>query len=243
MIDVDCERVGALFKSAEDADSMKQLCANHYGHAGRLLIPNAHNIKEIYSRFNPDDLGEAVAPIAKRARKRFALVAAVGMAAVRYGVVPWQYDDVLAAVKRVFECWHETSSSVSDIDRGVQSVMDFMLEHEARFQKDKFTEHDAKFSYTPQNRAGWVKDDLYHFTSKAFKESCNGADAEKVKRAIKELGFLYAPQDGRLTNSIKVDGETRRVVSVKSGILSKSLKNGGNPGNPLTLARVTEVTT
>jgi hypothetical protein len=100
---------------------------------------------------------------------------------------------------------------VSDTERGVAAVRDFVLKHASRFETD-----DSK--QIPHNRAGWIRDGMYHFTSEAFKEACAGADPVKVKRALRECGLLHRSKG--LNSNIRINGVATSVTSVLGSISS-----------------------
>jgi putative DNA primase/helicase len=221
MIDLDLAAIGDLFKSSEEADAMKKLCATHYGHAGPAMLEAIPDLVDGWSDFDHSEIGTAVTAIAKRVRARFALVAYTGVIAVNASILPWNEEQVMGAVKSAYSAWHDRINVVSDIDRGVESVKNFILKHESRFELP-IDEH------TPRDRAGWFRDDLYHFTDEAFKEACAGGDAKKVRQALKDAGLLHTSTGNK--SKIRVRGVTKpvRVTSVKAEILG-----GSDPTDPI----------
>ena len=73
---------------------------------------------------------------------------------------------------------------------------------------------------TPNDQAGWFKNDTYHFTPETFKEACGGDLELEVKRSLRNAGLLHLERPDRLNNRISVTGFKRRVnvISVKSEI-------------------------
>ena len=213
MIDLDLAVIGDLFKSAEEANAMKKLCATHFGHAGPAMLKAIPDLAAGWSEFDKASIGSTFTPIATRVRARFALVAYTGVIAVRADILPWTEKQVMDAVKTAYSAWHDRINVVSDIDRGVESVRDFILKHESRFELPN-DEH------TPRDRAGWFRDDLYHFTDEAFKEACAGGDAKKVRQALKNAGLLHTSTGNK--SKIRVRGKQVRVTSVKAEILGSA---------------------
>ncbi len=224
MIDVDLSQLEALFSGADEANAMKKHCALHYGHAGVELISRIDDLSEGWKEFDYSVIGTANTPIAKRVLTRFALVAHTGIIAVKAGILPWTESQVISSVNACYSAWHSQIDIVSDVDRGVDAIRDFILSDDARFERDNSTP-------IPQNRAGWFRGDMYHFAPKAFKEACKGVDAVKVKKSLKELGYLHINKVGKLTSNISVGKTSTSVVSVKAEILNKSLLSGGIRGN------------
>ena len=219
LVDLDLATIGKLFDSAEQANAMKKLCATHYGHAGISMIKKIPDLTLGWSYFDHSIIGEATTAIASRVRTRFALVAHTGIIAVRADILPWSEQQIIDAVKSAYTAWHDQINAVSDVDRGVVAVRDFILKHESRFE---FTNAQVP----PRDRAGWCKGDLYHFIPAAFKEACAGSDPVKVKQALNDAGVLHHTKG--LNANIRVDGKTVTVVSVKPQIMSELSKNSSS---------------
>ena len=239
LLDLDLSSTEPLFNCAEEADAMKVLFANHFGHAGIEFIKRVDDLTTGWKEFDTSQIGEASEPIASRALKRFALVAYTGMIAARAGILPWTEDQILGSAKTAYSAWLSRINITSDIDRGIESVIDFILAHESRFES-------LSSEITPHNRAGWHRDDMYHFTPSAFNEACNGVDPANVKRELEKRKLLHLNKDKGFNSNITVGGKTVSVVSVKSQVISGPLKNsgnGGNGGNPPVTTRVSGNTT
>lgn len=237
LVDLDLASIGKLFDSAEHANAMKKLCATHYGHAGSAMIKKVPDLVLGWSDFDHSIIGEATTAIANRVRTRFALVAHTGVIAIRAGILPWSEQQIIDAVKAAYTAWHDQINVVSDIDRGLVAVRDFILKHESRFE---FT--DAKLP--PRDRAGWLRDGLYHFTPATFKDACAGSDPLKVKQALNNAGLLHHTKG--FSSNIRVDGKNVSVVSVKPQIMSELSKNSSSSGSTsskLDTARVSAATT
>jgi len=218
LVDIDLSVNEKLFKNAGEANSMKKLCANHYGHAGVEMLKAIPDLTYGWKDFDQSIIGEAATSIASRVRTRFALVAYTGVIAAKAGILPWRKEQIIESVKSAYLSWHDNISVVSDIDRGVEAVKDFILKHESRFETN--SEHP------PANRAGWYRDGMYHFSPAAFKEACSGSDPTKVKKALRDLGLLHTNKRKGFQSTVKVSKKSINVISVKSEILSNSLKQG-----------------
>ena len=219
LVDIDLTALEALFTGAGQADALKKICATHFGHVGIELIRKVPDLTEGWDDFNQAQIGEAATAITKRVRKRFALVAHTGVLAVEAGILPWSKEQVIESAQAVYQAWHEHSGAVSDIDRGVMSVKDFILKKESQFEI-------PNQEYPVRDRAGWKRDGLYHFTSNAFAGACGGCDPVKVKKALKDVGLLHFSKG--LNSNIRVDGKNTSVVSVKAEIFSYLSKNTGS---------------
>ncbi len=203
-----------LFKSSEEADRIKQLCADHYGHVGALAVEQMHQWALGWRDFNHDCLGEAVTSIHRRVRARFALVAFVGQQACAAGLLPWNQQAAIEAAQSAYQAWL-TRQNVDDTDRGVEAVRAFILANASRFQVGNTS--------PPRDRAGWYQDNAYHFTPEGFKEACNCADVQSVKKALNRQGYLKSNRVDAFSNVITVpDSDTKvSAYSVLETILGE----------------------
>jgi putative DNA primase/helicase len=205
--------LGDTFPDAKSADRVKHGCAEHFGHAGPDLL-KAEGVLLGWSTFNHDTIGKARTTEAERVRKRFALVAHVGIKAATAGILPWNREEILEAVRIAYQSWASRSTGVSDAERGLVNVANFILAHGAsRFELDSAT-------VPVRDRAGWFRGGRYHFTPEAFKEACNGAPVEATRKAIKARGWLHTNEAGRLTSTIRHQHQTVRVTSVETDLLT-----------------------
>ncbi len=201
------------FTSGKEADLVKRECARHYGHAGPALLESG-DLMSSWSDFDHEQIGHAVTNEAGRVRKRFALAAYAGVLGVEREILPWTVEQVIEATRSAYAGWLTSSDGVSDVERGVENVVDFLLAHGAsRFEQ----QHDQ---HVTRDRAGWFRDGMYHFTPKAFREACAGAPDKDVKKALRERGLLHTNRQGTFTATIRVDGQTTNVVSVRASVLS-----------------------
>ncbi len=229
-----------LFPDAAAADAMKRAVADHHGHAGPAFLELGRDFLALrVGMVKPEELGEALTNEAERVRKRFALVAAAGEIAIEAKILPWEPGAALEASRHAFSLWRGALPAQDDAERGVQNVRDFILRHEARFEVCGYD------PVTPRDRAGWVKDGLYHFTKEAFAEACSGVNQQTVLKALAERGLLHLQETGRHRSKMKVEPGKPPVsgYSVKIAILAGDSGDTGDspcatrvsavPGNPI----------
>lgn len=211
LIDIDLSALPPLFPDKQAADAMKRLCAEHYGHAGPELL-RIPSLAEAWDSFDQEQIGPADSNIEGRARTRIALVAYTGMLAAHHGIVPWTMQQVLESCQQVYEAWRGQLDTVDDTERGIIAVRDFILAHDSRFER-------PEQQYPTRDRAGWLRDGFYHFSKEGFKEACNGADAEKVRKALKDAGLLHINKPKGLLSNVRVGERIISATSVKAEIL------------------------
>jgi len=213
-----------MFPHRESADAMKKGCAEVYGLAGPAFIESG-NLLDGWNEMTADKIGDAPTPESGRVRDRFRLIAHAGELAIRRGILPWDQGDVLDACKSVFESWKQTGHGISDAERGIANVRDFIMAYgSSRFERD-----DVKND--PINRAGVFRDGCYHFSKVAFKAACGGVLADTVKHALADADLLHINETGKYVSKVRIDGKLTRVVSVKTDILSEVEKTTGDTGD------------
>jgi hypothetical protein len=221
--------IGEAFGCGRDADRMKALCSEHFGHAGRELLRSG-DLTEGWDAFDRDTIGSAMTPEAGRVRERFALVCHAGQLASRRGIVPWAVEQVVNACRVSYVSWQGTISGASEAERGIRNVRDFIMIHgSARFERDDDAGSMGSQRRAVINRAGWMRDGIFHFHPKAFKEACDGVSPDVVKRSLHAAGHLHIADGARLSARIRVNSGRVRVVSVKARLLDSGVdgREGG----------------
>ncbi|MBV0932031.1 DUF927 domain-containing protein [Marinobacterium weihaiense] len=211
LIDIDVAKAPPITRDAEESNTLKQHCADHYGMAGPELLERVSDLTEGWKELDYLLLGPADTPLAHRARQRFALVWHTGLIAIKAGVLPWQEADILDAVRIAYGIWLEQISTVSDEHRGIVNVMNFILANESRFETGN-EQHPVR------DRVGWIRDGRYCFSLAGFKEACAGVNEGQTKQALNDANLLH--RTANLTARIRVNGQTTNVVAVKAEILS-----------------------
>ncbi|WP_022947144.1 DUF927 domain-containing protein [Methylohalobius crimeensis] len=217
LADIPIDQV-TLFRDADEADTIKHICASHFGHVGPLFIEHGTQMMlNHWKAFEESMVGEARTPEAGRVRKRFALAACAGELAIRIGLLPWNEGDALNAARFAYEVWRGSQSSSTDAERGIVAIQDFILKNDSRFER---LDGDI-----PRDRAGWVRDGFYHFTPESFKEALNGANQNAALKELMEMRLLHR-QGREYKSRIRVNGERIPVFSIKSSILSPDSPDG-----------------
>jgi len=213
-----------LFTGRKDADAMKHGCAKYYGLAGIAFLQSG-DLLEGWNDTQADKIGDAPTAEAGRVRDRFRLVAHAGELAIKRGLLPWNQGQVLDACKSVFAGWKSSGNGMSDAERGIENIRNFLL----AFGDSRF-EYESDHKRDPVDRAGSYNGGCYNFTPAAFKEACKGVLADTVKRALRDAGLLRIDATGRLNAWAGIGGGRVRCVCVKDTILSGLVKTGGTDG-------------
>jgi len=160
-----------------------------------------------------------VAAEAVRAMDRLAIVQVAGEWATELGILPLSRDEIRAAVRTVRHAWLTEGGHLTEGQRGLLAVRDFILRHRSRFA-------DAYDAEGPliRDRAGYIDraNRLYLFTTAAFAEACEGMDSREVVRTLRSQGWLATnePSRGTVRRQIPAEGDQRiRFYAVRTAIL------------------------
>jgi hypothetical protein len=215
------------------------MMVDHFSTAAEVRAHVRDRLKEVMPALTTKTLPAETA----RAVRRFALIAVVGEFAAQRGLIPATASDVRQCVKHAVGNWLNASAETDD-SRIISNVRGFILRHAARFQPVRTDEHDAGhggWSQTPRekdpvrDRVGWVNhaDGLWMFTDAGLIEAAPGNDKTTVACALRQAGFLFTNEAGKLKARVTTGEEAARpwLYAVKSTILS-STGGGSCPACP-----------
>jgi uncharacterized protein (DUF927 family) len=152
----------------------------------------------------------------------FALPAIVGVLAVGYEVFPADLN-ILESVKFVFNRWLQDRGGKKNVEdeKIVQHVMDFLMQHSARFMELRNGETEE--NRTTYNLLGYFQKEnnktTYYLILKSFKEEiCENFSDRTIRDALKKKGVLITEleNNGRERDPRKrINGENpRRFVTI-----------------------------
>ncbi|WP_386176891.1 DUF927 domain-containing protein [Sulfitobacter sp. R86518] len=205
------------------AEQIVQLSKESYGHAGPTFVehlvrdpePPLATAREVINGFLDDVVATDDDPQVRRVAKHFGVVAAAGVLATKFGVVPWADGAAIDAVKTCFVAWREArGSSASEDERDAIRILKrfFELSGRSRFEPineghnedvpDRLEERPvyARCGYrtTIPDKDG-VPRTVYYVTSEAWhSEICDGRDGELVARIARKHGALIPGEGTRL---------------------------------------------
>ena len=233
---IDIEVNQNMFKSRAQVDSLKRACAQYYGTLGPAFV-NAIVAKFTSTslrRIIQDNLDQTlnrlissqgkVNAIQQRALRRFAMAETSGHLLVYLKVIPnLTNDTVRKAITTVVEDWMPRSVGLSDGERAITALKEFILKYrDTRFKertefisldKDRLSREIA--GYYDQENGNRVK---YYLLPEAFKEA-TGSEPRMTAAVLREQKYLITDRADRNTCRISVDGQQIAVYGVKSEIL------------------------
>jgi putative DNA primase/helicase len=223
--------------AASFADHLKAASTHYYGTAGREWLKNLADdpegmgqaAREIIDAWRAVHVQEDVAGQVGRAASRFAVLAAAGALATRFGILPWGRGEAEGAVGACFEAWRGArrgGDGAAEDAQAVAMVRRFIALHgSSRFEGAGGSGDGMQRTI---NRAGWVKTDIddarrYLILPEIWHdEVVPGLDPETAARALHRAGFLMpGTEGGRLTRKERVPGlaNPARVYAVRESIL------------------------
>ncbi|WP_016955508.1 DUF927 domain-containing protein [Catenovulum agarivorans] len=200
-------------------------------------------IENVIEGFTVTVLSEKASGQAKRAAKKFALVAAAGLLAVELKITAWHQDHVLEALDTLFTHWlnargGEGNIEVIEIIKHIR--LQFELHGEGRFTRwdevkslsdEQSTVIDTHVPRTPEQwgfKRGLVEkstldgDTLafeYYVHPTVFEQVvCRGYDYKRVARLLKDIGALVLTEseqkEGRLKTKARIPGSGKKRVHI-----------------------------
>lgn len=205
------------------ADHLKAAAAVHFGHPLRVFLRKLVEerpfdrirrfVEALVAEMTPAGADGQV----RRAAARFAVIAAGGETARRFGIVPWAEGEAIGAAKRLFREWLAArgGSEPAEIAAGLTAVRHFIEAHGAsRFAP--WSEPDR----VVQNRAGFSRSDnggaTFYVLPEAWRSDVlAGHDAGLIAREMARRGMIKATADGKPQTKQRLpDGSERKVYVV-----------------------------
>ena len=215
--------------AAEFVKKLKNDCARYYGVAGpqylrTLILSYPDHAEAVYNlRARVDEWsagalesGRTISGLHERGLQRFALVAVAGALACEWGILPIDTEDLDSAILEVSRSWLDDAVSLTDGERGVRAVREFLQRH----QLSRFPYLSTFDSEKTRDCAGYRTSDLFLFTDAGFKEACGEYGISEVADELKRKDLLVLDDSTR--NKAKhffPGGQRLRFYKVRFAIL------------------------
>jgi len=214
---------------AEFVKKLKYDCARYYGYAGPeflkalILSYSGHAEAAFNFRARVDEWcagavesGRPISGLHERGLLRFALVAVAGGLACEWGILPIDSEDVDRSVLEVAHSWLDDAISLTDGERGVRAVREFLQRHQ--FSRFPFPQENEAFG--ARDCAGFRSGDFFLFTDAGFREACGAYGIPQVAEELKRRGILVIDDPARIKAKHLFSGGHRyRFYKVRSCIL------------------------
>jgi len=224
--------------SRKFSDLLKENAALSYGVAARVFLSKLarQDFEEIrqaifitQTRFVDAVARDADGQV-QRVAQRFALMAAGGDLATRWGITGWRRDEALGAAKRCFCDWLASrgTNGPAELTDGIAQVRSFI---EAN-GNSRFEHWKGEAERPTINRVGFRReqhgDTLYYILPEAWKrEVCKGFDHQMIARALLERDILVPGEAGHLQKKVRLPGMRNPA---RCYVLQSSIMESGSNG-------------
>lgn len=212
-------------KAAQKVTDLKLACSQYYGVAGHVylehLVKLANEQEQLriwLERFTLVEtvLAESVPtlqPEQRRAVKRFALVAVGLILAIEAGVISVSEKEIMATVEHVLRLWLVEMPTVSEAERGVEHLKQYILRNPNRFEEVS--------NPTPRgtNLVGYydAEKGIYLILKEAMAEVVGRSNFKPILAKLDDMGML-------VKNNTNNDGSKR--PSYKMVLANKNSATG-----------------
>ena len=225
--------------SADFVDALRENCAAHYGWAGPRFIEHLLDVLE-----SPEEQQELADTYRKcqdrlansgleaeqyRVIKRFALVLLAGIYAARYDIIPLEEEEIIASVEAICSRWLSAAEPLSDTERAIKSIKDYLTANIAGFQDM------GASSNTFRNLLGYQKDingqSHYLFPKETFDKAVKRSNHRTLLRKLDQLGFLHKNNGERYQSRFSISERKGDSDSPKLSFyaISAEILNHGEP--------------
>ncbi len=222
------ERLHGKANGGAFADTLRVNAGRYYGTAFRAFLeslvkdrPSAIAFaREVQQKFEKDNATAGSTEIG-RALSQFAVLAAAGELAAKFGVVPWPAGEATTAAKAVFGSWLKLRGTTGDADAeaGIKHIRLMIEKGEKQFQ-------DVGSSEPPYDRLGWKKTDkdgklsAYLIAPETFRTRfCEGRNMDVVLAELDNQDLLLKDKNS-LQHQSRVEGQKARFYAIKAEIVA-----------------------
>ena len=191
---------------------------------------NSHKdfVNNLIVKFENECCPQQASEQVRRTAKYFALVAASGELAIKFGVLPWDSGNSIKAARRCMLDWiaFRGGLDAAEVREAAYRVRDFISRHGT----SRFYPLEAATDRVVLNCAGYRKegrdeeDMLFLITPTVFRdEICVGGDYKNIARFLIEAGYLKKRADGRHCQNHKIPGISKSLpfYTVSASILAE----------------------
>lgn len=216
------EELHGFASGATLADHLMAICGQYHGVASRQFLEKlvkgeeqvTHFVKESMKLFTLQLLPKDSNGQISRVLNRFALVAAGGELATKFGITEWNEGEASKMVAKCFSDWLSNRGLTSHEEKEAleQVRLFFQLHGDSRFAR---WEDSEEVSNRVLNRVGYKKKasmdesqsfDFYVFRDTFKKEICKGLDSSFVAKVCIKYGLLIPDSHNKATRSERLPG-------------------------------------
>lgn len=222
------EELGQFRTEGEMAEYIGQTACSIYGHAGPEFVrqmvadkeTNLKMVKEVMDAFMNIVVKPGADPQVRRVARRFALVAAAGSLATRFGILPWQRKSAMYAAFACYAAWEvNRGTDGSEEDReALLALREFFELHGAsRFEPVRPDDHTSddpvmtgETDRAVRDRCGYRATDangntIYYILPEAFRSQICAAHSPEVMLGVaRARGALLNADGARMQKKVRL---------------------------------------
>lgn len=195
----------------EFAEMLKENCSKYFGATGEAFIEHIHSIVNDEEKLNAlierhkviasELQQESMTPEQQRVIPRFAAISLALEIASQQQLINIECAEAQHAVGMILDRWIESTSTLSDIDQGIQNIRTFILSQPRKFlvknSVDKFT----------NDIVGYKDDDkgMYLIIPDKFEKVCGKSLTKEILNKLRSQGFLHNNNQGRNVSKHSID--------------------------------------
>ena len=212
------------------AGAVLDAARHHHGTSGRAYLQrltalDPEKVRLSITAMRRDFVAEVV-PVgadgqARRVADRFALIAAGGALATRFGLTGWPEGEALAATRQCYEAWLDRRGGAGSAEEAeALAAVDHFIELHGASRFACLDEVGDAERRTIVNRAGYVRSvngrRQFLFTPEAFRRDvCAGLDHRRVLEALRARSRLVAGDGNHLALRVRNCGRCYAVWEVE----------------------------
>jgi uncharacterized protein (DUF927 family) len=225
------ENLHEFNRAADFADAIRKASREEYGHPSREflreLTADLEGVRALVRDLMQGFLAETLPPKrdgqVERIGRRFAIVAAAGDLATKWGITGWQPGEATNAAKKCFTACLDQRGGADSLEalRAVNQVRAFLQRHHAHF-----VEWGQDLKKVVLDRGGFwrkVEDRVQYYVYPDFfrQKICIGLDSAIVAKTLAARGYLEKDAEGNLTRTERLpDGSRTRVYVINGRLLN-----------------------
>ncbi|MBU6454483.1 MAG: DUF927 domain-containing protein [Cyanobacteria bacterium REEB67] len=243
---IDREILPSTFSGAHQVDALKRACARNYGVLGPAFV------EKLVSNYSVTTLTATVQErldasmnrllasrakfndVQRRALRRFALSEVAGSLLVEFQLVPGlTIEAVRLAIDTVVLDWEPSSRMLSDEERAVRALRDFIITNrDTKFKtrvviSPTFEHENESADKIHRDWCGVVDtktdpDNPVVFVFPSAIEEATGIDAEAVAKELDRRGLLVREKPNRMQSRVRMDGQRPYCYAIKLSFVEGS---------------------
>lgn len=204
------------------ADQIKRNSAKYYGTAGPAFIGKIieqrqqsetefiATLRLLMDQFARELTPEGAKPEQARAIRQFAAIQVAGTLAVRWDILPFSEEEIREAVAHACLLWQGGMKEVTDTDRGIKALREFLLRHHTSLP----TVNADKSKISNARGFKSITRKLYLFTAEQLESASGGCNPKDLCRELRDRKLIKITETGKLTTKEKIRAISDKQINL-----------------------------